>query len=551
MKLESLLASNAANNAFPANLTAPAPTTFPLAQQTIPLQITRQSQLSSQLMDMPRPTFEIALNFTCSLGSFPGASITDTKTILTELPDKGKPDVITRSILPLDTGEGLFQYYQGSLDRYVYRMLPNGDTLSDVRSRSSLLTSAICTVAAFCQGSPSYENCLNDFKAEVSSKTFAKDHTFDDIRALCIGAFWLSDISYTLCSLAVRLAAEVNLHRCISKMPHTDPKCYARTRLYFLVFLCDQHCSLRHGRPPMTRTLRSLKSPRTLLRSDHAVPLDAQMIAEVELWTLAAQVFDSFGADVGTSFDQSRLVELNNFGDSFDKWHQEWTQLLSLRMELDDLTQGLWALHYHAAKLCLYSHVLRGTSTTSGPVIFEDPTKQGIANIVGLAADHALRFFKQFNTWISHQALPSYFSTMAAFASLFLLRIIPYSPSQALTPIQSKQEILPTLRILSQMLHRQFDTRSMPHPLQAVANGIDVVVGGRSTTISDTTSKKHAVIAPKPVEASTSTSSSVPGPGIELFDNELLGQPFADDMSWMIFPFANDLIMSCPDSDVL
>lgn len=134
---------------------------------------------------------------------------------------------------------------------------------------------------------------------------FSVNHTFDDVRALCIGAFWLNDISsalnalgknritrapfpggemYLTSSEAVRMAAELNLHRCISKMPHTKRECYERTLLYFMVYICDHHCSLSHGRPPMTRDLRSLKSPRAPLQSEFSAPSDLKLISQVELW---------------------------------------------------------------------------------------------------------------------------------------------------------------------------------------------------------------------------------------------------------------------------
>ncbi|ETN40060.1 uncharacterized protein HMPREF1541_04335 [Cyphellophora europaea CBS 101466] len=552
-QLESLLASSGSQTAGASPTAAPA--SFTVMQQTIPLNFTQPSQQNSNSSD--RQKFEVALNFTCSLGAFPAASMTDVKRAITPSASNSA-DLVSQGTLSMSTAQELFDYYRSSLDRYIYRILPEHDTLCAVRTRSPLLVAAICATAAFCQGLPESEACLKALTDCVSRKLFAKDHTFDDIRALCIGAFWLNDVSYALCSLAVRMASEVNLHRCITKMPHTDPKCYERTRLYFLVFICDHHCSLRHGRPPMTRTLRSLKNPRALLQSQYAVSLDVQLLAEVELWTLSGKVFNNFGADIGTPFDASRTVELERFGGYFDKWHDEWTQLLSLRGELDAVTDGLWDLHLNAAKLCLYSHVFRGSTgwtanSNSSPDTSSTMSTSGPAT---QATDAALGYLHSLTSWRDPQCLPSYFSTMAAFASVFLLRACSRGTAteQPAQPNLTLDKILSTLHSLSKSLHQTLDISHATHPLLAVANGLDVAVGGRLPTSQ----------APAPVPATSSDqaqSSShrkiyaplVPAPSLDVAPNldsdltalgdQLLGSnfPLDMDMGWMTLPMAHDM----------
>lgn len=112
-----------------------------------------------------------------------------------------RPDLISCGVISHQTAEALFTFYHEQLDHCLHYVLEPDDTLAKVRSRSSLLTSAICTVSAFCTGSNAYQSCLNALKTEVSRKMFATNHKFDDVRALCIGAFWLGEIASALSGL--------------------------------------------------------------------------------------------------------------------------------------------------------------------------------------------------------------------------------------------------------------------------------------------------------------------------------------------------------------
>ena len=121
--------------------------------------------------------------------------------------DSQLADPILRHVLSLNAAEGHFAYYKQQLDHFMHYDFRKSLTMDSVRSRSPFLLTAICTVAAFCSGSDDYQPCLELFKSEVSRKLFASSYDFDDVRALCIGALWLSDISATLNGLGRSLSA--------------------------------------------------------------------------------------------------------------------------------------------------------------------------------------------------------------------------------------------------------------------------------------------------------------------------------------------------------
>jgi hypothetical protein len=149
----------------------------------------------------PESASDVTLNLSCSLGSFPGSSII---TVTFTEPDPSpshKPDLISSGLITLEAAEEYFSIYQKQMEPCVYQILAPDDCLATIRARSSLLTSAICTVGSFCADSAIHKRCYDDFIKEVSSRLFSRYHNFDDVRALCIGAFWLNKISSKLVGL--------------------------------------------------------------------------------------------------------------------------------------------------------------------------------------------------------------------------------------------------------------------------------------------------------------------------------------------------------------
>lgn len=122
----------------------------------------------------------------------------------------GEPDLIDRGIVSLADAEGYFSLYHGRLDHFLYRILAEHGSLSSVRKSSALLTAAICAVGALHQPSSQFQACYQHFVHLSSSRMFSKKNSHDDVRALCIGAFWLSDISWNLSGTGRSRSHQVN-----------------------------------------------------------------------------------------------------------------------------------------------------------------------------------------------------------------------------------------------------------------------------------------------------------------------------------------------------
>lgn len=217
------------------------------------------------------------------------------------------------------------------------------------------------------------------------------------------------------------MANDLNLHGCITKMPQTKIECYERTRLYFLVYICDHHCSPIYGKPSMTREFRSLKSPKVFLQSKFCTPADVKLISLVELWSVSSRVFDIFGADTEASITNERVTELESLSRCFDLCR---SSAMSISESPDNFFQQLFDLHIHCAKLSLFSHTFRGSSpryarSSSAPF-------QGMEKLERSALESALAIVRSV-AWGEEiqkrlERLPSYFGTMIAFAAISLIK---------------------------------------------------------------------------------------------------------------------------------
>lgn len=107
-------------------------------------------------------------------------------------------DFISRGRISIQDAEELFMQFSISLNQYLFGGVALvHDDLTSVRKSSSLLASAIIAVTALhVRGKDEvFDAAYTEFISLVSDSMFDRRHGLDDLRAFCIGAFWLSDVS--------------------------------------------------------------------------------------------------------------------------------------------------------------------------------------------------------------------------------------------------------------------------------------------------------------------------------------------------------------------
>ncbi|KAJ5804758.1 transcriptional regulator family: Fungal Specific TF [Penicillium psychrosexuale] len=376
----------------------------------------------------PPQTWEVIMDPRGGPASIPASCVSESgKAGLPNNPSTSRrPDLISTGLISLRDAVSLFETYHLRLDHFLYRILGDHISLDSVRIASPLLTAAVCTVAALHSHSLGhlFGTCYGEYKNVVAAQTFSRHMNEDDIRGLCVGAFWLHELSWALIGNAVRIASDINLHSGIYKALKGDRDGYLQARLYYLVYVCDHHFSIAYGRPPMSREGFIIESASRILETEHATEDDARLISQVKEWSILGRVFDTFGVDVDTPIAPQTLPQLRRCSISLDTWFADWSESFKANQNVGNYPQKGVGFHYHFAKLYLCSHAFRGVPISESSPQYMSPELEEIANSGVLSAMSILRMIvsdAEFRSFMN--GLPLYFDTMLAFAVVFLLKV--------------------------------------------------------------------------------------------------------------------------------
>ncbi|KAJ4296915.1 hypothetical protein N0V90_006963 [Kalmusia sp. IMI 367209] len=321
-------------------------------------------------------------------------------------------DMITRGIISYEKAQSCLNLYQKRLDHFPYRILAD--------------QAAICAVSSLHMATSDFDACYEEFFSTHSKRNFARDTTLDDVRAVCIGAFWLSDISWSLIGTAVRIATELQLQKSFVKALEGDRQHYLRTRLYLLVYACDHHFSIPFGRPPMTRECGTIRNVRKFLDCEHATEDDARLVSQVLRWSLCTNVFDTYDIDIDRPLTAPHIAQLRTFCMSLDSLRAEWGARFTPNVHVGNYPRKGVGLQCDFAKLYLCSHAFRGTGVAhstnrsqEAALVIDNIAHEGI--ISALSIIRIVTTDKEVQTFFD--GLPTYFDIMLAFSVVFLFKI--------------------------------------------------------------------------------------------------------------------------------
>ena len=153
----------------------------------------------------PQQAWKVVMDPECGPASIPASCVSEVPKSSSPGLDRHStcaPDIVSRGVISLQHATALFDVYHQRLDHFLYRILGDHDGLSSVRKSSPLLTVAICAVGALHSDDLGhlYPACYGELESTVAAHLFSKESNLDDVRGLCIGAFWLSELSWTLVS---------------------------------------------------------------------------------------------------------------------------------------------------------------------------------------------------------------------------------------------------------------------------------------------------------------------------------------------------------------
>jgi hypothetical protein len=346
--------------------------------------------------------------------------------------DVNGPDFISQGVLPLSEAEFLFDHYRHYINPLLWDgMLCSHKTLREARQSSSFLVAVVLTVAAL--HIPNREQSLHTtygaFVSLMRGSCLLHCQNLDVIRALCIGAFYLTSLSWALCSRAVRVATEMNLHKSSLQFARGSLESYERVRLWYVLYVCDHQFALAYGRPPLMHEDAAIRNAEKLLRSGLSSKGDYSLVAQVKLFRILASAYFMHGCDPDLELSGQDFERLKEFDISVDQWRLEHQskEVSSARVSL--ISPAVNALYYHLARFQLNSVALRGISAReasqeASPSLNMNWDRQEASNIAIMTAMNTAKLIvadselQKVLIW-----LPIFMHAMIAVCASFLLKM--------------------------------------------------------------------------------------------------------------------------------
>jgi len=435
------------------------------------------------------------------------------------------PDFISKGIISVQDAERLVGIYINRIDHFMYAIIGRHyRDLNTLRRKSPILTACLCTVGALHDPMSNhlYGVCKREFQQLMAASMFDCRIDKDHLRAMCVGAYWLHDVSWTLSGYAIRRATEVNLshnyHHVLSNGNEDAMDCM---RIWYILYICDHHLSILYGRPSIVREDTAILGWESLLKHPGCTEADKRMFSRMALLIIASSVRELFGTGTGEPLPQTFAPQLTNFSRKIDQWMGFWTtELLKQHQFLGEFpTKGV-ILHHHLAKLHLHSHVFRGLKGAPVPSHFRDSAVAAVSaatsTIEAVLTDNDIRE--------SLVGIPHYLHSMIAFACVFLLKISSQYSGQYIEDA--------FVQDLTMKAVHQFRSAVVGkwHLVHLMADGLEKLAtgNGRSATVNADTSTMD--------EASRRGSEGRQDPSValhpQLYEDETLVPGFGDDFNF-------------------
>lgn len=345
--------------------------------------------------------------------------------------DVNGPDLIEQGVISLADAEYLFNHYRDHINPLLWDgILCSHKTLSQVRQSSSMLVTVVLTVAAL--HNPNCEQLLHAtygaFVSLMRGSCLLRCSNLDIIRALCIGAFYLTSLSWALCSRAVRIATEMNLHKSSLQFARGNLETYERVQLWYVLYVCDHQFALAYGRPPLMHEDAAIRNAEKLLSSGLSSKGDHGLVAQVKLFRILANSYFMYGCDPDLELGGQDFERLQNFNISVDRWRLEYSPKTWGDVRESSIPSSANTLYYHLARFQLNSVALRGISSDQvsreSPQLDMDLERQEAANIAITSAMNAAKLIINDDSLQSALiGLPIFTHAMIAVCASFLLKM--------------------------------------------------------------------------------------------------------------------------------
>ncbi|KAJ4374199.1 hypothetical protein N0V83_002940 [Neocucurbitaria cava] len=427
-------------------------------------------------------------------------------------------DFIAQGIVSVTEAGELFKRYMQDIRLYLWAgVLFPYDSLEAVRRHSTLLTAAVLTISALHTPGrdEALQRCYNIFVSLTYSACLARPHNLDDIRALALAAFYLSNLSWKLSGLAVRSAVEMNLHQSFQKLMRGHEEQRDNTRLWYALYVCEHQFSIAYGRPPIINEDVSIKNIERFLESPKTSPGDIRLAAQVTLFKILTEAYNAYGSDPEQPLTEPDFQQLRLFNFSIEQWRLAWQTRSVDSVPIGSYPSKGVVLYYHFARFQLNSLALRAlpapSAATSESLSYD---RREAANIAISAATSTLTLiFEEPDLRKAMTAVPIFTHTMVAFSATFLLKMAKtwggmaqaQSPEMATEPVGlglnfNINQVLSLSRRSASFLAKVAENLNEKHLIRHIVHGINDLL--KRLDITGTPSISFAHIFPTPNSSS-------------------------------------------------
>lgn len=272
-----------------------------------------------------------------------------------------------------------------------------------------------------------FDKCYKEFLTLISSSMFSRFHSVDDVRGLCIAAFWLSDVSWKLSGHAIRIATELNIHKSFPKALNGDREHFLRARLWYMLYVCDRHFSLVYSRPQMVSESLQIREVELFRELPLADGLDQRILSQVTIMEILTRVTQRFVEPLPmkrhpvAALCEEDFADLRSYNLEIDQWRMKWQPRQVVNHFIGTFPLKGVIMYSYFAKLQLNALAVRGVSVSHGRLSAE---RKEFANMAVAAAASILTYVQEEEDMRrALVGMPLYFHTMITFAAVFLMKV--------------------------------------------------------------------------------------------------------------------------------
>ncbi|PLB46869.1 C6 zinc finger domain protein [Aspergillus steynii IBT 23096] len=257
-----------------------------------------------------------------------------------EIRDEPVSDFISKGLITADYAVSCFNTYIPIFD-------PGYDTFTSVRSRSSILLNAICTIGSRVERSGSQMSDLLHSELKRWINVIIQNEKMsclESVQALLVVACYSAERSLLL-SFATRMALDLGIDAAFEELTHRltmkeveeisnisglreeERILMVKSRTWFGLLVLEHIFRVDGGKPPGIRMTGNARRCRMLLRHPSSTVLDLRLFSQVELTLDTVNINDTLGAS--QTLNRTDIADfVHEAKVDLDLWFDDWLRII-------------------------------------------------------------------------------------------------------------------------------------------------------------------------------------------------------------------------------